>query len=131
MSSQDPLLYHTVNVLIDTPTHRPDEDTPGPTMKAGSQALFVEIDEAGKCTVEYDDKIGKEWFAIVDRKDLEAALIGLPEHEAAAERRLRMLQTADGAAERGGAQPATPETEDPAQEADLPAGQQIVSASQS
>jgi hypothetical protein len=131
MSSQDPLLYHTVNVLIDTPTHRPDEEAPGPIMKAGSQALFVEIDEAGKCTVEYDDKTGKEWFAIVDRKDLEAALIGLPEHEAAAERRLRMRQRADDAVGRSGEQPAAPETEDPAQEADVPAGQQIVSAGQS
>ena len=125
MSSQDPLLYHTVNVLIDEPTHRPDETAPGPTMKAGSQALFVEIDEAGKCTVEYDDKTGKEWFAIVERKDLEAAPIGLPEHEAAAERRLRMRQRADDAAEAGGAQRAALEMEDPVPEAHMPSGEQI------
>src|SRR5665647_1266428 len=120
MSSQDPLLYHTVNVLIDEPTHRPDETAPGPTMKAGSQALFVEIDEAGKCTVEYDDKTGKEWFAIVERKDLEAAPIGLPEHEAAAERRLRMRQSAEDAAERRGEQSAALETDDPAPDTDWP-----------
>lgn len=96
----DPLLYHMVTVAVDSPTTRLGEKLEGPLLTAGSIALFVDIDEDGRCLVELEDDSDGEWYATLDRDHLAPALIGLPVHQAVAEKRLqRLRESNEGRAE--------------------------------